>query len=99
MMVAVMLVIAACSENVRKVEVSDPKKLEELAQKNGCTACHSLDGEGTGPSWLAVARRYTGETFYEYSYNKYSLEEGLARKASLGGWHDWGGNRNEAERS
>lgn len=61
----------------------------ELAQKNGCMPCHAIDGEGVGPSWRDVAWKYKGKTSYEYAYKTYSLEDGLVRKASLGGRHDW----------
>ena len=90
MILVAVLVLAACSGNVREQDAFAYKKLEELARKNGCSACHSLDTEVVGPAWRDVARRYKGVTSYEYAYSKYSMEDGLVKKASLGGRHDWG---------
>ena len=33
----------------------------ELAKKNGCLACHSLDSKMVGPSWKDVGRKYAGD--------------------------------------
>lgn len=49
-MLAVMLFVAASyGEDNLPVTRADTNMIE-LAQKNGCTACHSIDNKGVGPS-------------------------------------------------
>ncbi|RQH04948.1 c-type cytochrome [Paraburkholderia dinghuensis] len=33
---------------------------EQLAKAKGCTACHSVDGVGVGPSFHDIAQRFAG---------------------------------------
>lgn len=33
---------------------------EQLAKAKGCTACHSIEGEGVGPSFHDIAQRFAG---------------------------------------
>ncbi len=33
----------------------------EIAKKNGCLACHSLDKKVVGPAWKEVAAKYAGQ--------------------------------------
>ena len=33
----------------------------ELAQKNGCTACHAVDKKVIGPAYQDVAKKYAGQ--------------------------------------
>ena len=89
-MFAVMFLVTASYGEDKSAVTHAYTNMIELAQKNGCTACHALDSKGIGPSWRDVAWKYAGKTTYEYAYKTYSLEEGLVRKASLGGRHDWG---------
>lgn len=35
--------------------------MPDLAKKNGCTACHKIDGKLVGPSWKEVAAKYKGD--------------------------------------
>ena len=34
--------------------------MPELAKKNGCTACHTIDKKLVGPAWMDVAKKYKG---------------------------------------
>jgi cytochrome c len=61
-----------------------------LAKKDTCTACHAIDKQIIGPSWMDVSKRYKGATEYMYKGQKYSLEEGLVIKVSKGGSGNWG---------
>lgn len=53
----------------------------ELAKKNGCLACHSLDSKMVGPSWKDVGRKYAGEV---------DAEAKLVTKVRKGGKGVWG---------
>ena len=33
----------------------------DIAMKNGCLACHSLDNKLVGPAWKAVGKKYAGD--------------------------------------
>jgi cytochrome c len=61
-----------------------------LAKKDTCTACHAIDKQIVGPSWMDVSKRYKGVTEYTYKGKKYPLEEGLVIKVSKGGSGNWG---------
>lgn len=52
-----------------------------LAQKNGCLACHSLDGKMVGPAWKDVGRKYAGDA---------EAEAKLVTKVRKGGKGVWG---------
>lgn len=52
-----------------------------LAQKNGCTACHSIDHKIVGPAWMDVSRKYKG---------KKGAEAKLVAKVKKGGSGVWG---------
>lgn len=60
LLVAVALLAVACSDD--DGEAAPPTTLSpageegrEIAQRNGCTSCHSVDGrDGVGPSWAGV---------------------------------------------
>jgi len=52
----------------------------ELAQKNGCMACHKVDGKLVGPGFKEVAAKYKGK----------KANDTLAAKVSKGGSGVWG---------
>ena len=50
---------------------------EELAKKNACTACHSVDKKVVGPAFKEVAAKYKGNADAEAMLvNKLSKGEG-----------------------
>jgi cytochrome c len=53
----------------------------ELAAKNGCTACHSIDKKIVGPAYKDVAAKYLG---------KPQAEAMLIDKVKKGGVGAWG---------
>jgi len=53
----------------------------ELAQKNGCTACHQVDKKVVGPAFKDVAAKYKGDK---------TAEARLAKKVKEGGKGVWG---------
>jgi len=55
--------------------------MPELAKKNGCVACHSIDKKLVGPAWMDVSKKYKG---------KAGAEEMLIAKVSKGGSGSWG---------
>jgi cytochrome c len=52
----------------------------ELAQKNACTACHSVDKKLVGPAYKDVAAKYKGDATAQAR-----LEEKV-KKGSTGTW-------------
>jgi cytochrome c len=52
-----------------------------LAQKSGCTACHSVDKKIVGPAYKDVAAKYKGDK---------SAEAKLVAKVKAGGSGVWG---------
>ena len=54
---------------------------EELAKKNACTACHSVDKKIVGPAFKEVAAKYR---------NDKTAETKLADKVKKGGMGVWG---------
>jgi cytochrome c len=54
---------------------------EELAKKNACTACHSVDKKLVGPAYKEVAKKYAGDK---------AAEALLAEKVKKGGVGTWG---------
>jgi cytochrome c len=55
--------------------------MPDLAKKNGCAACHSIDKKLIGPAWMDVAKKYKGEA---------GAEAKLIAKVSKGGSGVWG---------
>ena len=53
----------------------------QLAQKNGCLACHAVDHKVVGPAYKDVAKKYAG--------NK-AAEAKLVAKVKAGGSGVWG---------
>jgi cytochrome c len=54
---------------------------EELAKKNACTACHSIDKKLVGPAYKDVAKKYAGDK---------GAEAMLIEKVKKGGVGVWG---------
>lgn len=55
--------------------------MPDLAKKNGCTACHSIDKKVVGPAWMDVSKKYKGDA---------EAEAKLITKVSKGGGGVWG---------
>lgn len=55
--------------------------MPDLAKKNGCAACHSIDKKIVGPAWMEVAKKYKGDA---------GAEAKLITKVSKGGSGVWG---------
>ena len=55
--------------------------MPDLAKKNGCAACHSIDKKVVGPAWMDVAKKYKGDA---------GAEAKLITKVSKGGGGVWG---------
>ena len=53
----------------------------QLAQKNNCTACHSVDKKLVGPSYKDVAAKYAGDK---------GAEAKMIAKIKAGGSGAWG---------
>lgn len=70
-------------------KVANESPMPQLAKKNNCTACHSIDKKIVGPAWKDVALKYKGAAKFEYDGKEYPLEEGLVMKVSLGGSGHW----------
>ena len=52
-----------------------------LAQKSGCTACHSVDAKIVGPAYKEVAKKYRGDK---------GAQAKLEKKVKEGGSGVWG---------
>jgi cytochrome c len=55
--------------------------MEALAKKSSCLSCHSVDANGVGPAYRAVARKYTKDK---------NAESKLLAKVKKGGSGVWG---------
>lgn len=55
--------------------------MPDLAKKNGCAACHSIDKKLVGPAWMDVSKKYKGDA---------EAEAKLITKVSKGGSGVWG---------
>ena len=64
--------------------------MPDVAKRNNCTACHSIDKKVVGPAWLDVSKKYKGVARYTYDGKEYPIREGLALKVSKGGKGNWG---------
>jgi cytochrome c len=53
----------------------------QLAQKQGCLGCHTVDKKLVGPAWKDVANKYRGEA---------GAEAKLVQKVRTGGKGVWG---------
>ena len=53
----------------------------DLAKKNGCLACHSIDTKIVGPAWKDVSKKYAGDA---------AAEEQLMFKVKKGTKGNWG---------
>jgi cytochrome c len=54
---------------------------KELAQKNNCLACHTVDKKLVGPAYREVAKKYAGQQ---------DAEATLAKSIKAGGTGKWG---------
>ena len=64
--------------------------MPELAKKNGCTACHTIDKKMVGPAWMDVAKKYKGAKTFSFKGKNDPLVDGLTMKVSQGGSGNWG---------
>jgi cytochrome c len=55
--------------------------MPDLAKKNGCNACHTIDKKLVGPAWMDVSKKYKGVA---------GAEAQLITKVSKGGAGAWG---------
>jgi len=55
--------------------------MPDLAKKNGCSACHTIDKKLVGPAWMDVSKKYKGVA---------GAEAKLITKVSKGGGGVWG---------
>lgn len=55
--------------------------MPELAKKNNCAACHTIDKKLVGPAWMDIAKKYKGDK---------TAEAKLIEKVSKGGTGAWG---------
>ena len=63
------------------IAVSPAIASEDLARKDGCTACHSLEKRMVGPGFKEIAARYRGDA---------AAEDQLVVKVKKGGAGVWG---------
>ncbi|MEY4736202.1 MAG: hypothetical protein RL302_521 [Pseudomonadota bacterium] len=54
---------------------------KELAQKNNCLACHTVDKKLVGPAYQEVAKKYAGQK---------DAEANLIKSIKAGGTGKWG---------
>ena len=64
--------------------------MPDVAKKNNCASCHSVDKKLVGPAWMDVSKKYKGVAKYTYDGKEYPIREGLALKISKGGKGNWG---------
>lgn len=55
--------------------------MPDIAKKNGCAACHSIDKKVVGPAWMDISKKYKGDA---------GAEAKLIAKVSKGGAGVWG---------
>lgn len=56
-----MLYAAAAAALMISVPAFASQEGQELAQKSGCLACHSVDKKIVGPAYKDVAKKYAGD--------------------------------------
>lgn len=64
--------------------------MPDVAKKNNCAACHSVEKKVVGPAWMDVSKKYKDLAKYTYDSKEYPIREGLALKVSKGGKGNWG---------
>lgn len=72
-----LITVAACVP----AWAADEAAALDIAKKNGCLACHSLDTKMVGPSWRDVGKKYAGDA---------EAENKLVAKVKKGGKGVWG---------
>lgn len=60
---------------------ADQAAVMELAKKNSCLACHSLDKKMVGPAWNDIGKKYAGDP---------AAAEQLALNVKKGSKGTWG---------
>ncbi|MDP2783569.1 MAG: c-type cytochrome [Sulfurimicrobium sp.] len=75
------LVLAALATLPAPALAADATAAMDLAKKNGCLACHSLDKKLVGPAWNEVGKKYAGDP---------AAAEQLALKVKKGTKGTWG---------
>lgn len=59
----------------------DEAAVMDLAKKNNCLACHSIDKKLVGPAWKEIGKKYAGDP---------SAAEQLVTKVKKGTKGNWG---------
>lgn len=75
------LALAAMATLSASALAADATAAMDLARKNGCLACHSLDKKLVGPAWNDVGKKYAGDP---------AAAEQLALKVKKGAKGTWG---------
>ncbi len=60
---------------------ADKATVMEMAKKDGCLACHSMDKKMVGPAWNDIGKKYAGDP---------DAEARLITKVKKGGKGVWG---------
>ncbi len=81
MLQVLLLAIGAVAVAAADEPISDTRAMQMLAKYN-CLACHALDGPMTGPSFRAVAKRYSSDP------EAIDDLEGSVLNGSSGAWGD-----------
>jgi cytochrome c len=64
---------------------SSEQNAEKLINGSDCLSCHALDSQVVGPSWKAIAKRYSGQP-----PGQQSAAAALAARIRVGGSGKWG---------
>ena len=56
---------------------------EELAKDRNCFACHKLEGQRIGPSFIAVAKKYAQDTAAQATISKHIQEGSIQGEANI----------------
>lgn len=75
------LVLAALATLSIPALAIDQAAALDLARKNGCLACHSIDTKTVGPAWKDVGKKYAGDA---------AAQEQLVLKVKKGTKGAWG---------
>ena len=64
--------------------------MPDLAKKNNCVTCHTMDKKLVGPAFNDIAKKYKGAANFSFKGKDYPLVDGLVMKVSQGGSGNWG---------
>lgn len=64
--------------------------MPDLAKKNNCVTCHTMDKKLVGPAFMDISKKYKGATNFSFKGKEYPLVDGLVMKVSQGGAGNWG---------